>query len=276
MIEKTRNRTIRLFTRLEKSKSYKIDTKAVSQGDILVVKIDHETKPFQKIYRFNGSEVAHKDSISFRVNDFETSIEISWSGATPIGTIDLKATKASIIPKLITKIREGKDVSNSISILTKTSFEPISNDNTTIIILGTLPGDKSIELGEYYGHSRNRFWKIISTITENDLPITYSDKKKLLIKTKIGIWDVAYKANRKGSLDNAIVEEDPNDLDGFIDTHKNLKIIGFNGKKAEAIFNKYFDRRSGIKYITLPSTSPANTSIDKDNICNQWRKILIK
>lgn len=85
MKEIIRNRTIRPSTRLETSKSYKIDTKIVTRGDILVVNIVHESKPFQKTYKFNGSDVAQKDSISFRVNDFGTSIEITWSGAMPIG-----------------------------------------------------------------------------------------------------------------------------------------------------------------------------------------------
>ena len=159
---------------------------------------------------------------------------------------------------------------------TKTSFDPISNAETTILILGTMPGDKSLELGEYYGHSRNRFWKIISTITDNDLPLTYTDKKALLLKTKIGIWDVTHKANRKGSLDSVIEDTEPNHLNSFIARHKNLKVIGFNGKKAQALFDKYFDRQSGLNYISLPSTSPANTGIDFDNICKQWRQLLIK
>jgi len=163
-----------------------------------------------------------------------------------------------------------------ISTQTKTSFDPISNAETTILILGTMPGDKSLELGEYYGHSRNRFWKIISAITYNDLPQTYEDKKSLLLKTKIGIWDVAHKANRKGSLDSAIEDEEPNDIESFIGKHKSLKIIGFNGTKSEALFDKYFDRKAGIKYISLPSTSPANTGIDFDNICKQWRQILTR
>lgn len=143
-----------------------------------------------------------------------------------------------------------------------------------MLVLGTMPGDKSLELNEYYGHSRNKFWKIISTITNNNLPVTYSDKKTLLHKTKIGIWDVAHKANRKGSLDNAIQDEEPNDLNRFISKHKNLKVIGFNGTKAEALFDKYFTRQTGLKYISLPSTSPANTGIDFDNICKIWRQIL--
>ena len=90
MAEIIRNRTIRPSTRLEKSKSYKIDTKKVSHNDILIVNIDHETKPFRKTYRFKGSEVAHKDSISFRVNDFGTSIDVSWGGVIPIAAASTK------------------------------------------------------------------------------------------------------------------------------------------------------------------------------------------
>lgn len=169
-----------------------------------------------------------------------------------------------------------KHIVKATSTNTKTSFDPISNADTTILILGTMPGEKSLELGEYYGHPRNRFWKIISTITDNDLPLTYTDKKTLLHKTKIGIWDVVHKANRKGSLDSAIEEEAPNDLDSFFARHKSLKVIGFNGTKAQLLFDKYFDRQKSLKYISLPSTSPANTGIDFDGICEQWRQVLTK
>ena len=82
MTEIIRNRTIRPSSRLEKSKSYKIDTKQILKGDTLVINIDHEGKPFHKTYRFNGADVANKDSISFRENDFGTSIEISWEWCT--------------------------------------------------------------------------------------------------------------------------------------------------------------------------------------------------
>lgn len=274
MTEIIRNRTIRPSTRLEKSKSYKIDTKTVSRGDILVVNIDHESKPFLKTFKFNGLDVAHKDSISFRVNDFGTHIDISWSGATPIGTVTPKSTISATNRKTLTNEVIEKSGPKPITTHTKTSFEPISNADTTVLILGTMPGDKSLELGEYYGHSRNRFWKIISTITNSDFPQTYEDKKALLLKTRIGIWDVAHKANRKGSLDSAIEDEEPNDLIGFIEKHKNLNFIGFNGTKSEKLHDKYFDRKSGIKYISLPSTSPANTGIDFDGICKKWRQIL--
>ena len=179
-------------------------------------------------------------------------------------------------PSSTTQPKTVKQIVKATLTNTKRSFDPISNSDTTILILGTIPGDKSLELGEYYGHSRNRFWKIISTITDNDIPLTYTDKKALLLKTKIGIWDVAHKANRKGSLDSAIENEEPNDLDSFIARHKSLKVVSFNGTKSQALFDKYFNRQSGLKYISLPSTSPANTGIDFDNICKQWRQLLTK
>ncbi|MEI6124524.1 MAG: DNA-deoxyinosine glycosylase [Bacteroidota bacterium] len=158
----------------------------------------------------------------------------------------------------------------------KTSFDSISDSETMVLILGTMPGDKSLQLGEYYGHPRNRFWKIISTITNHELPLIYSDKKALLLKTKIGVWDVAHKAHRKGSLDSAIEGEEPNDLNKFITSHKNLRVIGFNGTKAETLYDKYFVRTTGIKYISLPSTSPANTGISFDSSCTLWRQLLSK
>lgn len=274
MIEIKRNRTIRPSSRLEKSKSYKIDTKSVSRDDTLVVNIDHESKPFHRTFKFIGSDLAHKNNISFRVNDYGTHIDISWSGANPIGI----ETTEKKVPSITTKKEEKRTIkrkkSNSILKHTKTSFYPISNSDTTILILGTMPGDKSIELGEYYGHSRNKFWKIISTITDSNLPTTYNEKKTLLLKTRIGIWDVAHKAIRKGSLDGAIENEQPNEISDFIKTHNNLKVIGFNGTKSQSLYDKYFERESGIKYILLPSSSPANTGIDFDSICRKWKQIL--
>jgi hypoxanthine-DNA glycosylase len=156
----------------------------------------------------------------------------------------------------------------------KSSFDPISDSDTSILILGTMPGDKSLLLGEYYGHPRNRFWIIISTITNNETPLTYPEKKALLKKTTIGVWDVAHKANRKGSLDSAIEDEEPNDLESFISRHSNLKIIGFNGAKAERLFDKYFSRKPSLKYLSLPSTSPANAGINLSDICKEWMRIV--
>lgn len=276
MKEITRNRTIRPSTRLEKSKNYKIDTKKVSCGDILLVNITHDTKPFCKSYKFNGSDVSLKDSINFSVTDYGTSIDISWNGAFPIGDVTSKSEMSGAVKKTLPKKVFEKVVPKPISVDTIISFDPISSIDTKVLILGTMPGDIFLAVGEYYGYPRNRFWKIISLIAVKDLPQNYAYKKVPLLKAKIGIWDVAHKANRKGSLDSAIENEIPNGLNDFIAKHKKIEVIGFNGKKSEELFNKYFDRIDGLKYISLPSSSPANTAIDFDINCKQWSQLLIK
>lgn len=86
MAEIIRNRTIRPSTRLETSNNYKIDTKLVTGSDTLIVNINHERKSFRQTFLFRGSDVANKNSISFRVNELGSHLDIIWSGAKPIGT----------------------------------------------------------------------------------------------------------------------------------------------------------------------------------------------
>lgn len=156
----------------------------------------------------------------------------------------------------------------------KTSLDYISNQDTEILILGTLPGEMSLEIKQYYANPRNKFWGIIAYITKAELPETYDEKIKLLLKHKIGLWDVIHQAKREGSLDNNIMDEVSNKLNEFISEHNNLKIIGFNGQKSEKIFRKYFQKQENIKYIVLPSTSPANTRIKNDEKCERWKVIM--
>ncbi len=153
------------------------------------------------------------------------------------------------------------------------SFAPIIYIDTKILILGSLPGKKSLELVQYYGHTRNRIWKILSHLTGGDIPVTYEQKKKLLCKNEIGLWDVAHSAHREGSLDSNIKDENPNDIDGLIKNYDSIKVIGFNGKKSEKMFYKYFTENPEIKYVPLPSTSPANMAISFEDICARWSQL---
>ena len=153
------------------------------------------------------------------------------------------------------------------------SFSPLIYKDAEILILGSLPGKKSIELKEYYGHPRNRIWKILSTITDSDLPNDYDSKKTFLQKNKIGLWDVASSAERKGSLDSNIKKEIPNDVDSLLREFPSIKVIGFNGKKSESMYNKFFILNKSIKYVSLPSSSPANMAISFNDICNRWSEM---
>jgi len=95
----------------------------------------------------------------------------------------------------------------------KSGFPAIIDQNTEILILGSLPSDKSIKAGEYYANPQNHFWKIMFSIFNNNTPLyTYKEKTELLLKNKIGLWDVLTEAERIGSLDSNIQKEVLNDL----------------------------------------------------------------
>lgn len=152
----------------------------------------------------------------------------------------------------------------------KTSFAPIEHANIEILILGSMPGEKSLQEQEYYAHLQNRFWKVMAYVTKSELPQNYDQKTAMLLAHNIGLWDIVHQAERVGSLDTAIENESPNDLESFIEMHKKLKIIAFNGKKSETLYRKYFNPKPQIQYVALPSTSPANAGIRFDGLCEKW------
>ena len=158
----------------------------------------------------------------------------------------------------------------------KYSFEPISNKEATILILGTMPGEQSILLNQYYGHSRNNFWKFIYTIFETPFSDDYENKKALLLENNIALWDVLQVCERKGSLDSAIKNEVANDFEHFLKNHSKINHIFFNVQKAASFFKKYVILEKQYQTTTLPSTSPANAGKTFEEKLLEWKKILLK
>lgn len=155
------------------------------------------------------------------------------------------------------------------------SFAPISKPDAVILILGTMPGTKSLEIQQYYGHSRNNFWRFMFEILNEDFSDNYEIKKNLLLKNKIALWDVLQFCERIGSLDSAIKNEITNDFELFLKQHPSIKTIVFNGQKAAAFFKKYVPIKEGsYQLITLPSTSPANAGKSFESKLNEWKIIL--
>lgn len=150
------------------------------------------------------------------------------------------------------------------------SFPPISSQDSKILILGTMPGTKSLELNQYYGHKQNNFWKFLFTIIGEEFSMDYQTRKNLLIKNKIALWDVLQFCDRVGSLDSAIKNEIANDFESFLNTHPQIEYIFFNGQKAEAFFKKYVHLEKEYKSFTLPSTSPANASKTFQDKLKEW------
>lgn len=153
------------------------------------------------------------------------------------------------------------------------SFSPIADNDANILILGTMPGTKSLELNQYYGHNQNNFWKFMFTIFKEDFSNDYETKKVLLQKNKIALWDVLQFCDRVGSLDSAIKNEIANDFETFLKEHSNIKTILFNGQKAAAFFKKYVQLKNSYQLITLPSTSPANASKTYQSKLEEWQII---
>jgi len=154
------------------------------------------------------------------------------------------------------------------------SFPPISTPHATILILGTMPGTKSLELQQYYGHSRNNFWRFMFEILDEKFSDDYETRKLILLKHNVALWDVLQFCDRIGSLDSAIKNEISNDFNSFLKNHPNIKTIVFNGQKAAALFKKNVQLNKTYHLITLPSTSPANAGRTFESKLNEWKTIL--
>lgn len=125
----------------------------------------------------------------------------------------------------------------------------------------------------FYGHPRNRFWQLISSLTHNDLPLSIEEKKALLLKEGIALWDVLKSCDIEKSSDSSITNPVPNDLNEIFAKAK-IKAVFTNGKKAQELYKKFIYPRTGFQSICLPSTSPANASYNMERLVKEWSKIL--
>lgn len=156
----------------------------------------------------------------------------------------------------------------------KHELEPFYNSDSEILILGSIPSVKSRELGFYYCHPQNKFWKILANIYKETELKTIEEKKQFLVKHKIALFDVIASCDIKGSSDSSIKNIKVNDINKLIKNSKINKIFT-TGEKATNLYKKYCYPITKIESIYLPSTSPANcgycsyeelVKIYKDNI----------
>jgi double-stranded uracil-DNA glycosylase len=159
-------------------------------------------------------------------------------------------------------------------------FPPISRKDAETLILGSLPGRRSLEMQQYYAHPQNAFWKLITAIFEADANLTYEQRARLLKKNRIALWDVLAGAERPGSLDSSIVHAsaEANDFREFFRKHAKVRRVFFNGRKSEEIFRRRVLPLLGpdfpdIQFGSLPSTSPAHAGMTFAKKLAQWRSI---
>lgn len=157
----------------------------------------------------------------------------------------------------------------------KKAFDPIVDTGSTMLILGTMPGEKSLELQEYYGNRGNQFWRLLFTVFDKELSQDYNDKVLLLKEHHIALWDVLEYCEREGSLDSNIKNEVANNFDALHNSYPNIKNVFFSSKNAAAYYDKYVGRREGIDYKVLPSPSGANASMRFEQKLEIWRNSLL-
>ena len=153
-------------------------------------------------------------------------------------------------------------------------FPPLYDNDSKILILGSFPSVKSREEMFFYGHPQNRFWKVIANIYNEPVPKTIEEKKALLHRNHIALWDVIKSCDIKGSSDSSITNVIANDLSEILEGADIQKII-VNGKTAEKNFNKYTRDAIGREAICMPSTSPANAAWSLERLSEAWGNVLI-
>ena len=152
------------------------------------------------------------------------------------------------------------------------NIDPIYDQNSKILILGSFPSVKSREVNFFYGHPQNRFWKVLAGIFDVKVPLTIEEKKQMLLTHHIAVWDVIASCTITGSSDSSIKDVIPNDLSKILNCASIQKIY-VNGGTAYKLYEKYLRPQTGIKAVKLPSTSPANAAFKLDRLIEIWKVI---
>ena len=151
-------------------------------------------------------------------------------------------------------------------------FSPVYDENSEILILGSFPSVKSREMQFFYGHPQNRFWKVLAQVLNETVPQTIPEKKEMLLRHHIALWDVIASCDIAGSSDSSIRNVVPNDLTEILQT-ASIRQIFTNGSTADRLYKKYCFPQTQQKAICLPSTSPANAAWSKERLLTKWNQI---
>ena len=150
---------------------------------------------------------------------------------------------------------------------------PLYDENSRILILGSFPSIKSREQSFFYGHPQNRFWRVIAAVLGEAAPVTIDEKRALILRHNLALWDVIASCEIEGSADSTIRDVTPNDLSPILNT-ASIERIYVNGRTAEKYYKKYTEPGLGRQAICLPSTSPANAAWSLDRLVEAWKVII--
>lgn len=148
-------------------------------------------------------------------------------------------------------------------------FGPLYSDHSRILILGSFPSVKSRDQNFFYGHPQNRFWKVIASVFDEPLPETVSEKKDLILRNDLALWDSIASCDIDGSADASIRNVKANDISCILG-NCSIEHIYCNGRKSHELYCRYIEPQTGRHADCLPSTSPANAQWTIDRLIEAW------
>ena len=154
-------------------------------------------------------------------------------------------------------------------------FEPVFNNHSRVLVLGSFPSVLSRENSFYYGNPQNRFWRVLAHWAKAPVPATIEEKKSLLLDQGIALWDVIEECDIKGSSDANIKNVVPAHIERILAAAP-VRAIICNGATAGRLYKKYLLYKTNIEAVTLPSTSPANAAWNIERLRETWAEELTR
>ena len=160
------------------------------------------------------------------------------------------------------------------------SFPPIVPKQARILILGSMPGQASLDANQYYAHPRNSFWFILEHLFSKQKNMEYEQRRQMLMDNHIAVWDVLQACVRPGSLDSAIDSSSivANDFVGLFTQQPTITHVFFNGARAHHEYDRHVlalvtANFSSLNYKRLPSTSPAHAAMSREKKMDEWKVV---
>lgn len=160
---------------------------------------------------------------------------------------------------------------------------PVVSPTIRVLVLGSFPGVRSLQLQQYYAHPQNQFWRILQALwPAADWPreADYVRRCRALLACGVGVWDVYAECEREGSLDSAIREARLNDFAALLAQCPDLSGIAHNGgesfRHAKAVEKALAAAGlpGRVQLHRLPSTSPANASWTFEHKLSAWQAVM--
>lgn len=149
-------------------------------------------------------------------------------------------------------------------------FPPVFDEHSRVLVLGTIPSPKSRELGFYYMHPHNRFWRALCAALGEQVPNDIAGRRELCLRRGIALWDVLADCEIEGAADASIKNAHPNDLSRIFSV-ADIRQVYTTGKKAQALYERFFSAFPPAR--CLPSTSPANRTISEEELFSRYAEI---